>query len=135
MQDKIRHTAITFDDVLIEPRYSEVVPSEVETATRLTKRIGIKIPLISSPMDTVTESSMAIGLAKDGGPRRYPQEHGSRSPGRGSLQGETQCQRDYRRPRNAPTRGERGLRQRNHGPKQRLRGSHRACGRDASGNL
>ncbi len=67
MQDKIRHTAITFDDVLIEPRYSEVVPSEVETATRLTKRIGIKIPLISSPMDTVTESSMAIGLAKMGG--------------------------------------------------------------------
>ena len=52
MQDKIRHTAITFDDVLIEPRYSEVVPAEVDVATRLTKRIGLNIPLISSPMDT-----------------------------------------------------------------------------------
>ncbi|MFK7766719.1 MAG: IMP dehydrogenase [Mariniblastus sp.] len=67
MQDKIRHTAITFDDVLIEPRYSEIVPSEVEVSTQLTKRISINIPLISSPMDTVTESSMAIGLAKVGG--------------------------------------------------------------------
>ncbi|MFT5304387.1 MAG: IMP dehydrogenase [Mariniblastus sp.] len=67
MQDKIRHTAITFDDVLIEPRYSEVIPAEVEVSTRLTKRINLKIPLISSPMDTVTEHAMAIGLAKVGG--------------------------------------------------------------------
>ncbi len=67
MDDKIRHTAITFDDVLIEPRYSEVVPSEVSVATRLTKRVSINIPLISSPMDTVTEHAMAIGLAKVGG--------------------------------------------------------------------
>jgi IMP dehydrogenase len=67
MQDKIRHTAITFDDVLLEPRYSEVVPSEVSVATRLTKRVGINIPLVSSPMDTVTEHEMAIGLAKVGG--------------------------------------------------------------------
>ena len=67
MDDKIRHTAITFDDVLIEPRYSEVVPSEVSVSTRLTKRISINIPLISSPMDTVTEHAMAIGLAKVGG--------------------------------------------------------------------
>ena len=67
MQDKIRHTAITFDDVLIEPRYSEVVPSDVEVSTRLTNRIALNIPLISSPMDTVTESRMAIALAKVGG--------------------------------------------------------------------
>jgi IMP dehydrogenase len=67
MNDKIRHTAITFDDVLIEPRYSEVVPSEVEVNTRLTRNITINIPLISSPMDTVTEHAMAIGLAKVGG--------------------------------------------------------------------
>ena len=67
MQDKIRHTAITFDDVLLEPRYSEVVPSEVDVSTQLTKRIRLNIPLISSPMDTVTEHAMAIGLAKVGG--------------------------------------------------------------------
>ena len=67
MDDKIRYQAITFDDVLIEPRYSEIVPADVNVSTRLTKRIGLNIPFLSSPMDTVTESSMAIGLAKVGG--------------------------------------------------------------------
>jgi IMP dehydrogenase len=67
MEDKIVRTAITFDDVLLEPRYSEVVPATVSVATRLTRRIGLNLPLISSPMDTVTESAMAIALAKEGG--------------------------------------------------------------------
>src|SRR4029078_11104878 len=65
--NKIRHTAITFDDVLLEPRYSEVVPSEVDVATRLTNRITLNVPLLSSPMATVTEAAMAIALAKEGG--------------------------------------------------------------------
>ena len=65
--DRIRHTAITFDDVLIEPRYSEVVPSQVDVSTQLTSRIRLNIPFLSSPMDTVTESELAIALAKVGG--------------------------------------------------------------------
>ncbi len=67
MDDKIRHAAITFDDVLLEPRYSEVVPAEVDVRTTLTKRIPLNIPLISASMDTVTESELAIALAKAGG--------------------------------------------------------------------
>ncbi|NMC19756.1 MAG: IMP dehydrogenase, partial [Thermogutta sp.] len=59
--------AITFDDVLLEPAYSEVVPSEVDVSTRLTARIELRIPMLSSPMDTVTESAMAIALAQQGG--------------------------------------------------------------------
>ncbi len=67
MDGKILPIAITFDDVLIKPRYSTVVPNEVDVRTRLTKNITLNIPLLSAPMDTVTESSMAIALSKVGG--------------------------------------------------------------------
>lgn len=68
MQDKLKpNIAVTFDDVLIEPRYSTVVPSETDVATRLTEKIGLHIPIVSSPMDTVTESQMAIALGQEGG--------------------------------------------------------------------
>ncbi len=67
MQDKISLAGITFDDVLLMPQYSDVVPSEVEVTTRLTRRIALNIPFLSSPMDTVTESAMAIALAQQGG--------------------------------------------------------------------
>ncbi|MDR0522648.1 MAG: IMP dehydrogenase [Planctomycetaceae bacterium] len=60
-------TGITFDDVLLEPQYSEVVPASVDVSTNLTQRIILHIPLISSPMDTVTEAEMAIALAQEGG--------------------------------------------------------------------
>jgi len=58
---------ITFDDVLLVPRFSEVTPDEADTSSRLTNRISLNIPLISAPMDTVTESVLAIALAQEGG--------------------------------------------------------------------
>ena len=67
MEDKLIRQAITFDDVLLEPRYSDIVPADVAVSTHLTKRIALNIPLLSSPMDTVTEHQMAIALAKEGG--------------------------------------------------------------------
>src|SRR6187399_2522290 len=67
MHSRIQSTGITFDDVLLVPRHSSVVPSEVSVTTKLTRRIGLNVPLLSSPMDTVTEAEMAIALAQEGG--------------------------------------------------------------------
>ena len=59
--------ALTYDDVLLAPKYSEILPSETKTETKLSNNLSLKIPIISSAMDTVTESSMAIQIAKLGG--------------------------------------------------------------------
>ena len=58
---------LTFDDVLLVPKYSEVLPREVDIKTNFSKNITLNIPVISAAMDTVTESQMAIALAREGG--------------------------------------------------------------------
>lgn len=65
--EKFRKEGLTFDDVLLIPAYSEVLPSEVNTTTQLTKRIQLHAPLLSAAMDTVTEARLAIALAREGG--------------------------------------------------------------------
>ena len=67
MQDRIAYQGITFDDVLLEPAYSDVVPRDVDVRTQLTRNIRLNVPIVSSPMDTVTESDLAIALAQEGG--------------------------------------------------------------------
>src|SRR5262249_45498205 len=59
--------ALTFDDVLLEPARSEVIPAEVDTRTCLTRKIRLNVPVVSAAMDTVTESHLAIALAQQGG--------------------------------------------------------------------
>ena len=59
--------ALTFDDVLLTPNLSEVLPREAQLATRLTKRITLNIPLVSAAMDTVTDARLAIAMAQEGG--------------------------------------------------------------------
>jgi IMP dehydrogenase len=65
--EKIALEALTFDDVLLIPAYSEVLPREVSTRTRLTRRLWLNIPLLSAAMDTVTEEGMAVAMAREGG--------------------------------------------------------------------
>ena len=65
--DKIKHKALTFDDVLLLPRYSDFLPAEAQLETKVSKNISLKIPLVSAAMDTVTEAAMAIALAENGG--------------------------------------------------------------------
>ena len=64
---KIIKEGITFDDVLLAPSYSEVLPNDIDLSTRLTNKISLNIPLLSAGMDTVTESRMAIAMARQGG--------------------------------------------------------------------
>ena len=60
-------TGLAFDDVLLVPQYSEILPSDVNLTTKLTSKIQLKIPILSAAMDTVTEAQMAISLASEGG--------------------------------------------------------------------
>lgn len=67
ISDKFAQQGLTFDDVLLIPAHSEVLPREVDIKTKLTREITINLPLISAAMDTVTESAMAIAMAREGG--------------------------------------------------------------------
>ena len=64
---RIRAKALTFDDVLLVPGYSEILPRDVELSTRLTRLVELRLPILSAPMDTVTESRLAIAMAQAGG--------------------------------------------------------------------
>ena len=66
LDDKLRE-CLTFDDVLLVPAYSEVLPKDVETKTRLTQKIELQIPIVSAAMDSVTEARTAIAMAREGG--------------------------------------------------------------------
>ncbi len=63
----IKDEALTFDDILLQPAYSEILPRDVDLSTRLTREIGLNLPLVSAAMDTVTEARLAITLAQEGG--------------------------------------------------------------------
>ncbi len=67
MIPEVIEEGLTFDDILLQPAYSQITPAEADTTTRLTPKIELKIPLVSAAMDTVTESHMAIALAQQGG--------------------------------------------------------------------
>ena len=89
---RIAKEALTFDDVLLQPGYSDVLPREVDLSTRLTQEITLNIPILSAAMDTVTEARLAIALAQEGGlelftrtwrlknrPDRYPRSRNSKA--------------------------------------------------------
>ena len=65
--DSVKMDGLTFDDVLLIPAYSEVLPREVNLTTRFSRNITLNVPIISAAMDTVTESQLAIAIAREGG--------------------------------------------------------------------
>src|SRR6202161_1014842 len=65
--DKFAPAGLTFDDVLLLPAHSDIMPSEADTTTRITRRLRLRIPLVSASMDTVTEARMAVAMARQGG--------------------------------------------------------------------
>ena len=65
--NKILGEGLTYDDVLLVPAYSDILPREVNISTKFTRNISLNVPIISAAMDTVTESRMAIAMAREGG--------------------------------------------------------------------
>ncbi len=67
MDDRYGRIGLTFDDVLLVPQYSDILPRDIDVSTYLTNKIKLNIPLLSAAMDTVTESRLAIAIAREGG--------------------------------------------------------------------
>ncbi|MCF6358585.1 MAG: IMP dehydrogenase, partial [Draconibacterium sp.] len=67
LSDKVQFEGVTFDDVLLVPSYSEILPREVDLSSKFTRSITINTPIVSASMDTVTEYQMAIAIAREGG--------------------------------------------------------------------
>ena len=65
--DRVKMDGLTFDDVLLIPAYSEVLPNSVNLLTRFSRNISLNVPLVSAAMDTVTEAQLAIAIAREGG--------------------------------------------------------------------
>jgi IMP dehydrogenase len=94
---RILEEALTFDDVLLVPAYSEILPREVDLATRLTKAIKLNVPLVSAAMDTVTEARLAITMAQEGGIGIVHKSMTDRRPGaEGAPRQEVRERRDPR---------------------------------------
>ena len=72
---RVVQKALTFDDVLLVPAHSDVLPREVSLKTRLTRSISLNIPVVSAAMDTVTESRLAIAIAQEGGIGKIGRAH------------------------------------------------------------
>jgi IMP dehydrogenase len=66
-EEKFLYEGLTFDDVLLIPRKSDLLPTEIDLSTKLTKTLRLNIPVLSAAMDTVTEARMAIAMAREGG--------------------------------------------------------------------
>ena len=94
---KIIGEGITFDDVLLVPAYSEVIPNQVDLTTYLTKTIKLNIPMMSAGMDTVTEHRMAIAMARQGGIGIIHKNMTIEAAGRGGGQGKAFRERRYHR--------------------------------------
>ena len=80
--------ALTFDDVLLAPRASDVLPGEADVSSRVTREINVKIPVLSSAMDTVTEGRLAIAMAQAGGIGVDPPQPDARGAGRAGGHGQ-----------------------------------------------